>query len=142
MTSFIADPQDPTRSNTQAYFNMLNWISALPPRDYENVSLMSDSKKPDNSSDDNVLDEKNGKEETEGTFATIYRVNSKSELFVTVENPSGVVIKDEFEFRKSESIGNAEGKILDIHHVLYFFFFFRLVHNFDAIRCIRHFFAF
>ncbi len=51
---------------------------------------------------------KNTKEETEKSFATIYRVSSKSELFVPVEN-SGITLKDEFEFRKSESIGNAEG---------------------------------
>ena len=71
--------------------------------------LTSDSKKPHNP-DDPLLEEDDAKEETDGTFATMYRVNSKSELFATVGN-SGDGIKDEFEFRKSESIGNAEGKL-------------------------------
>ena len=79
--------------------------------------MLSDSKKP-HTPDDPIMDEDAAKDETDGTFATIYRVNSKSELFVTVEN-SGDGIKDEFEFRKSESIGNAEGKLV-------FFFLFVL----------------
>ena len=89
--------------------------------------MLSDSKKP-HTPDDPILDEDAAKDETDGTFATIYRVNSKSELFVAVEN-SGDGIKDEFEFRKSESIGNAEGMLF------IFYFWFCIDTSLTSITC-------
>jgi len=88
-------------------------ISALPPRDYENVSILSGIKKPISEA---MLeeDEEGGAEndpESDRTFATIYRVTSKSEL-CAVDHPEvgEIALKDGFVFRRSEAIADAEGK--------------------------------
>jgi hypothetical protein len=85
----------------------------LPPRDYENVSILSGIKKPISEA---MLeeDEEGGAEndpESDRTFATIYRVTSKSEL-CAVDHPEvgEIALKDGFVFRRSEAIADAEGK--------------------------------
>ena len=59
-------------------------------------------------------DEEGGAEndpESDRTFATIYRVTSKSEL-CAVDHPEvgEIALKDGFVFRRSEAIADAEGK--------------------------------
>ncbi len=102
-------------------------VSELPPRDYENVSIMSgnnnnnnnnvknDKKSADAMNEENVGDVNNdvNDENVKITFATIYPVSNKPEVYIFDKPEVGeVALKDGFVFQRSEAVANAEGKIL------------------------------
>ena len=97
------------------------FCTELPPRDYENVSILSGNNNNNNNDKkvvDAMLEEEGGNdcvakdaEPIKRTFATIYPVSSKPEVYIFDKPEVGeVALKDGFVFQRSEAVASAEGK--------------------------------